>query len=476
MKRIYIFIVILSVIFSSCDKLENLNDNTKDPAVVTGESLFTNAQKNVFDQMVSTNVNYNNFRLYVQQWTETTYPDESQYDVTTRAIPANHWNVLYRDVLKDLNESAKVIKATTYLASESSSVKKNKLAIVDILSAYAYSILVETFGDVPYSEALNLDKPLPKYDDSYTIIKDLITRLDTSAKSLDLNESSFSTADNMYQGDPSLWRKFAYSIELKLGMLLSDYDKTTSKTVVERSAPNVISSNSENAKLVYAGAAPNTNPLYSDLVASGRHDFIPANTFVDTLNSLSDPRRPYYFTLHDGVYVGGTYGTSNDYSSFSHIADQIQKATFEGTILDYPEIEFLLAEAVELGYSVSGTAEQHYNNAITASILYWGGSTTDVATYLANPKVAYSTAEGNYKHKIGLQSWIALYNRGFEAWTQWRRLDYPKLVAPPDALSDIPTRIIYPIPEQTLNSVNYKAASAAIGGDAVTTKLFWDKY
>jgi len=95
---------------------------------------------------------------------------------------------------------------------------------------------------------------------------------------------------------------------------------------------------------------------------------------------------------------------------------------------------------------------------------------------LANPKVAYSTAEGNYKHKIGLQSWIALYNRGFEAWTQWRRLDYPKLVAPPDALSDIPTRIIYPIPEQTLNSVNYKAASAAIGGDAVTTKLFWDKY
>ena len=73
-------------------------------------------------------------------------------------------------------------------------------------------------------------------------------------------------------------------------------------------------------------------------------------------------------------------------------------------------------------------------------------------------------------------SWVALYNIGFEGWTSWRRLDFPMLVAPPDAVSGIPVRFTYPIIEQTLNAASYQSASAAIGGDAVETKLFWDKF
>jgi hypothetical protein len=54
-------------------------------------------------------------------------------------------------------------------------------------------------------------------------------------------------------------------------------------------------------------------------------------------------------------------------------------------------------------------------------------------------------------------------------------LDYPRIVAPSSAVSEFPVRVTYPPTEENLNP-NYEAAAAAIGGDEVTTKLFWDKF
>ena len=142
---------------------------------------------------------------------------------------------------------------------------------------------------------------------------------------------------------------------------------------------------------------------------------------------------------------------------------------------DVVETEFLRAEAAERGFTVAGSAESHYNKAITASILYWGGTQADADAYLAQPAVAYSTAAGNWKQKIGTQKWIALYNRPYEGWTELRRLDFPVIAAPVNAKSGFPTRLTYPANEQTLNGPNYTAAASAIGGDLLTTKLFWDK-
>ncbi len=154
--------------------------------------------------------------------------------------------------------------------------------------------------------------------------------------------------------------------------------------------------------------------------------------------------------------------------------------TFKGNIFDYAEVEFLLAEAVERGYSVSGTALDHYNNAIAASIEFWGGKTSDITTYLAQPEVDYasaiaaSSASEPWKEVIGTQKWLALYSRGFEAWTEWRKFDYPILIPPADAVSVTPLRYTYPIVEQTLNASGWSAAASAIGGDDVGTRLFWD--
>jgi hypothetical protein len=194
---------------------------------------------------------------------------------------------------------------------------------------------------------------------------------------------------------------------------------------------------------------------------------------------LNDPRRPgFLWTQVGGVYKGGKQGMPNSYNSYTHVNKTLLTPTSEVVLMDYTEAEFLLAEAVERGFSVAGTAESHYNNAITSSIRYWGGSAADAATYLAQSAVAYSTAVGTWRQKIGTQAWYAYYFRGFTAWTSWRRLDYPRLIASPrhvQAVIGIPERYIYPVSEQTLNAANYNAAAAAIGGDNAATRLFWDK-
>ena len=95
--------------------------------------------------------------------------------------------------------------------------------------------------------------------------------------------------------------------------------------------------------------------------------------------------------------------------------------------MDYVEVEFLLAEAAERNLGGVTGAATHYNNAILASMAYWGVSDADAATYLARHAVAYATATGTYKQKIGTQKWLGLFDRGVEGWAEWRRLDYPVL-------------------------------------------------
>ncbi|MEI7724902.1 MAG: SusD/RagB family nutrient-binding outer membrane lipoprotein [Bacteroidota bacterium] len=474
MKNIFaIFLTLL--IFSSCTKLEELNVNIKDPTKVPGESLFTGAQRNLAIQLTTPNVNNNIFRMFAQQWTETTYIDEANYDITTRPIPANHWNALYRGVLMNFKESAKVLAATGDLPGDDPAVLPNKLAIVEISTVYAYSMLVETFGNVPYSEALNPDILLPKYDDGLTVYKDLLVRLDAAIGKMDQTQASFGSTDNMFGGDVAKWYKFANSLKLRMGMLLSDVEPALAKTTVESAAPNVITSNSDNANLIFMPDQPNNNPVNENLVNSGRNDFVPANTLVDIMNDLNDPRRALYFTPYGESYLGGIYGASNDFTKFSHVNPSITEAMYPCHFFDLTEVEFLLAEGVERGFSVGGTAASHYDLAIRASVTDWGGSEADATAYLADPKVNYASATGTWKQKIGTQKWIALYNRGFESWTAYRMLDFPVLLPPPTADTELPLRLTYPTSEQTLNGANRAAAATAIGGDLVTTKLFWDK-
>jgi hypothetical protein len=478
MKKI--IITALSVFaFISCqtdDQYENNNRDPKNPTQVKADFLFNSATKSLFDQMTSTNVNSNIYRLLGQHWTETTYVDEANYDFNTRSITGAHWDEMYRDVLLDLNTAKTIVNADSKL---SDAQKKTKSAQIEILSVYAWANLVENFGDIPYKQSLDPGKfALPAYDKAETIYGDLIARL--SAAIPNLSDAGFGGVDPIYSGNTAKWRKFGNSLLLRMGLRVADVTSmnTISQTAIRNAITGgVISSNADNAEIKYAATSPNTNPVWVDLVQSGRSDFVVANTIVDAMNTLNDPRRTSYFdeNLGAGVFTGGPYGDNNSFSRYTHVSARIINPTNPASLIDYAEVSFYLADAAER--SISGTPAQaavFYNQGITASFDYWGA--TNVATYLANPNVNYATAPGTWKVKIGKQLWLAMYNRGYEAWTAWRQYDFPGFNKPAVSQANVPTRLTYPLAEQNLNTVNYNAAATSIGGDLQTTKLFWDKF
>jgi hypothetical protein len=479
MKKIILTTLTIITLMASCqsdDQYEAKNIDPKNPVDVSPEFLFNAATKSLFDQMTSTNVNTNIFRMLGQHWTETTYVDEANYDFNTRNIPQNHWSEMYRDVLLDLATAKANNDADTGI---SAATQKTRNAQIEILAVYTWAQMVETFGNIPYSQALNAGVyVLPVYDDAATIYGDLLTRL--TAAIPNLTDSGFGAADNIYGGNPANWKKFANSLLLRMGLRVADVPALVAKsTAAIQSAVSggVFTSNADNATLVYSSATPNTNPVWVDLVQSGRSDFVIANTLVDKMNALADPRRASYFdqNLGAGVYEGGPYGDNNSFSAYTHVSDVIIDPTNPASLIDYSEVCFYLADAAER--SISGTpatAASFYNKGITASFDYWG--TSDVATYLLNPDVNYATAPGTWKVKIGTQLWLAMYNRGYEAWTAWRTYDFPGFNLPAVSEDPVPTRYTYPINEQNLNKTNYTAASTAIGGDNQTTKVFWDKF
>ncbi len=540
MKIKYAIYLILIAFVSSCtDSFEDFNTDKKNPATAPGEALFTNAMKELADQINRPDVNYNIWELWSQYWNETTYTDETNYDLSQRDQPEGIFRICYRRVLKDLSEAVKLISEEPTANQEEEIIKANKLHIIEVLNVFTYQYLVDVFGAVPYSEALDIGNVYPVYEIGNVIYDDILIRLEAAINGLDESVESFGSADLIYHGDVGMWKMFANSLKLKIGINLSDVNSPKAQSTIESAVSGgVFTSSSDEALFPYQTSAPNYNPIYANLVASGRNDYVATNTIIDELVVRNDPRLDDYFDIstirplpfprdpdtnaqldavfEDGeniilfypqpdgsyaqtfmegpftipaadtttgimVWIGGTYGVGSPWATHAHVAAPILQASFPGLVLTYSEVLFYLAEAAERGYDVGGTGEEFYNAGITESILWWGGSQEDADAYLAFPDVAYQTADGDWKRKIAYQSWLASYLNGFLGYTTWRRLDYPVMNITPsneDIVDqmDIPVRFTFPINEQTLNNANYVAASEAIGGDELLTKIFWDLY
>ncbi|RLD54187.1 MAG: SusD/RagB family nutrient-binding outer membrane lipoprotein, partial [Bacteroidetes bacterium] len=262
-----------------------MNTDIKHPVEVPGVTLFSNAQVALADQIASTNVNLNIWKLYSQYWTEVTYIDEANYDIINRNIPDNTFRTYYRNVLVDLKEAKRLISDEVAVTDEDVIAKQNKLYIIDLLSTYAFHRLVDMFGNIPYSQALDVENNIaPVYDDAEDIYSDLLSRLDGITDGLDDSQGSFGGADLYYGGDVSLWKKFAYSLKIKIGINLSDFNSGLAKSTIEAATAPAFTASSEDCNLVYTATTPNTNPLYEDLVLSGRKDFVAANTIIDIMN------------------------------------------------------------------------------------------------------------------------------------------------------------------------------------------------
>ena len=482
MKKI-IFPLLTGLLFVGCTR-DNINTDSNSAYTTIASTLIPFSQKALSDHITTPNVNNNNSRLLMQYWTETIYTQESNYDYASRSVSDQIYSDNYVFVLNNLVKAKGLINNYTPTATELATwptVKANQLAIVDLMMVYTYQILVDYFGNIPYTEANSLDATTtPKYDDAATIYSDLIARADADINTITgTTLPSIGAADLYYGGNLTKWKKFGSSILLKLAIGLADSNPTLAKaTAAKAIGYGVITSNADNCQLAYL-ASPNYNPLYANLVASGRTDFVAANTLMDFMKANGDTRiSKYYQKNGDGQYVSSPVGapasqTVGGLEALSLPGVFAHTTTTPGVLMSATEVNFYLAEAAQRWQL--GNAQTLYSAAITASFEQWG-LTSDAAAYIS----AHPYDSSNWQKSLGEQAWVALYNQPLTAWNSWRRLDFPVLspavYAVPAAEGKVPVRMVYSSREASTNGANVAAAAAAIGGDKMSTKLFWDKH
>ena len=463
-----LLVVGLAPVMTSCVD-ETLNVDPKHPSVLPSENFLATGTYQFAYYTTTPSVNYNNYVFFVQNLSETTYNDETRYNLVTRNQPRNHFNRMYVYVLGNLRNAKEALPKEGFVPTE----EANKLATLEISEILVWENLVNTFGNIPYSEALKGGADNPnfnaKYDDAKEIYKDLINRLDATIASINPSVKGYD-GDVIYQGDMNKWIKTANAIKLRLGLNLADTDPALSKLVVESAAQSVYANSGESFTFKY-DTGTFTNPFFDNFVASGRNDFVASNTVIDLMNEKNDPRRAEWFTTVDDAYIGGVFGEKNPFARYSHLSNDfflVKNKPFE--VISYTEVAFMLAEAAARGYNVGGSAADLYAAAITASFKD-SGIAGEAAAYLA----AHPYEQNTWKKSIGEQAYIALYTKAYATWNFTRRLDYPVLNNPSNSLTTtIPYRMIYSDQEYTLNAANVRAAATAIGGDEVSTKLFWD--
>lgn len=491
-KALLIFVAVAAIVSSCTRNFEEINANPNQPSSVSTAFLLTSAQKQLMDHSWDEWWNGRRGNQLAQFWASNQYSSESRYQHRTN-VTNSYWIYFYagRDATTQPNgggmaDLEEIIRLNTEEPEEYAGygANANQIAVAMTMQAWVFQMLTDCFGDIPFSEALQgAEIPNPGYDSQSAVYEGIINMLTEANNMMKVAEAG-PQGDVIYGGDMGQWKKFCNSLKLRAAMRMADVNAGAAETAVEEAiAAGVFASNGDNAHFPYMTGAPNNNPINED--HKTRNDFCASNVIIDYMSGLDDPRMGHYFNPNtDGDYVGEVYGLTEEDAaltpdaSISQRSDKVLAADFPGTYMDYAEVEFFLAEAAERGWGATGTAADHYNAGIQASMDWWGVDQADTDAYMGHADVAYDTAPGTWREKIGAQKWLALYMQGIEGWTEYRRLDFGILQQPAGGAlagdGNVPLRMEYPIDEQTLNATSYGAAVASQGADALDTKLWWD--
>lgn len=380
--------------------------------------------------------------------------------------------------------------------------------------------LTDAYGPIPYSNVLTTEKLTVKYDSQQDIYKAMFEELDAAilafSKNLSIPSSSWAKYDRVYYGNISQWLKYASSLKLRMAMRVSYVDPALAQEKASEAiaSGNLILTNADNA-LIH----PAENKLA--LIYNGWNDHRAAADIICYLNGWKDPRigkmflknRPSAEKDEDRKYVGLRIGSTVSKKS-DFVENYSNMAVSESDPLlwmNAAEVSFLLSE-YELRFAKNDSkAKEYYENGVKLSFEERG--VTGEQDYLANVsdtpelyidplgfynaekkmsecKVAWETASDEEGHleQIITQKWIAIFPLGNEAWAEYRRTGYPKLLPAvqnlgPDKvdLDRHARRLIYPVEEYTSNGDNLNDAISILGseslsgsGDSMSTRLWWD--
>jgi hypothetical protein len=527
-----LFLVLFIV---GCTKnFDEINTNPNQPAEVSTPTLLTAACKGLCDDIYDEWWGGRQSMLYAQYWVQRNYPSEDRYAIRQN-VNNQYWRLIYHDV-KNLVQIIKLntdadTKATAAVYGDNN----NQIAVATIMKVWAMQVLADTWGDIPYSEAFMGDDPTnpipsPKYDKLQDIYASFAKELKDAVDMIDVNGNGFTSGDVVFGGDMARWKKFGNSLRLRVAMRISNTDNYAAvKAIANEEGIEFMTSNGDNAAFEYVGGGSTNSPLYDAWWTSARNDFTVAKPFInilkgvnDTLNNkinpffgLVDPRlqiysRPRHAGTYKGLYYGIPYGmaegpTQKYWSAgyapnwYGPAAYDISRAPvilnpkFSPVYMEYAEVEFILSEINEWD-------QTHYINGVTASINYWkdlsikfeGRDATWVSDLNAQRDAFVAALPAANKETVLTQKYLAFYNQAYQAWAEYRRTGEPKMLIVPGEISNIaadgtpilftplitistiPWRMTYPQQEYTVNGSNVTAAAAAIGGDQMTTKLFWE--
>ncbi|OJV19658.1 MAG: hypothetical protein BGO21_21585 [Dyadobacter sp. 50-39] len=387
-----------------------------------------------------------------------------------------------------------------------------------IIRAFSFARLTDFYGNVPYSEANKGIEGIffPKYDSQEAIYTDLLKELDEAASALSTSnpDEGFAAADFIYKGDIAKWKKWGYSLMLRLAMRISNVDAGKAATYVTKAAAGgVFASNADNVWVAMADGPSewvNQNGISRafDPGDGGQPTYLSA-TLVNHLkgtnqgvatdddprlmiisggigseNVITDPvKQKGMPNGYDQAMLDKLEGKTVDVSkTYSRINTKMLQDSDPYMIMNYGEVELLLAEAIErkIGTGISGTAKSHYEAGVKASMQMFTPydasltvSDAAVATYLTT--YPYGTAKPALE-MIGEQLWVNKFFNWWEAWNDWRRTGFPKLTPTnyPGNVTNgtIPVRLRYPTNEVAGNP-NYQTGATL--PDEFTTKVWWDK-
>lgn len=465
LRYLWVAFVAVGLFLPACKKHEYYQANPNNPSTGTPALLLTNILTSTFNvsplsssysdrhltffERVNTNVNYG--------WAQAGF---GSYD-------------LLRQV-KDMDEKAQA------------SGEQNYRGLAKFFRAVYFIQLTETFGDVPYSEAMKAleNIPTPKYDLQKDVYKGVLAELDEANTLLD-PAKGFMTGDIIYGSSPTTqavkWKKLVNAFTLRVLIHLSKKETDADLNIKAR-FQNIISNpgkyplmtgNADNGQITYnTSAANNAYPTFQSL--SLQTSVSMEKGFVDMLKNLNDPRlfqiaepvsgQPANaFSSYNGVNAGLSVSAQQ---TASGAASKVKSRYWNSAVnepmifLGYAEQEFLIAEAIARNWITgTGTAQQHYANGITASMQFYGITGTPVSTYMAQPNVAYDPA--NAINQIITQKYIAFFmNSGWEAFYEQRRTGIPTFNVGAGTLNNglVPKRWMYPQNEFSLNAENVKAA------------------
>ena len=417
---------ILGLAATSCDSYLDINESPNSPkeSDLNASILFPAAEMNLAGS-------YGDFlriaggyyaQYYVQTFGTSNYLDYSRFEMSATRSSGTYTQLtsrtqknlqLVRDIAKEKQNWGDYLAAT-------------------VLRAFTYQTLVDCYGEVPYTEALDVSNPTPKYDDGQTIYAGILSELD---EALSNAKASDPVCTNLlFPGQTAEpWIKFANALKLKIYSRMGGSDAQIGAIIEEGNLPT-----SDIAfKGCWSSEAGHISPFYAEEFPSGWGStqinvvanvaIIGSMQLTDEEGALvyEDPRLSKFFDKNgSGKYTGGISGTnfstSSSYKS-AYWCRPVASATMPVYLLTIAELYFFEAEY----YARTGKTEeakQAYGLAVAASFQTAGVDPSLAAGFVAQ----WPYDQSNYEKSIGIAKWIALAGvNPFEGYCELRRLKYP---------------------------------------------------